>query len=796
MTALAGLAAPETAKPRIAAGCAHCGAPLSGSGRFCCMGCAAAYELVGRLGLGRYYAHRTAALRPALAEPEAAIPDVAAYVHAEPDGTFSLSAMVDGLRCPACLWLIESALARTDGVVAARLSYTTGRLQLRWRGAAEQGAELLELVRRLGYRAQPYDPAGLAAAMGNEERALLRALAVAGFAAANVMLLSISVWAGAGGEMGSATRDLLHWVSALIALPAIAYAGRPFFASALTALRAGRTNMDVPISVGVVLETAMSLAATEGSGAHVYFDSTVTLLFFLLTGRYLERRVRARARSAVEALLALDSAPVTRIAADGSSLRVMPVALAIGDTILVAAGERIGADGNVLFGRSEVDRSLIDGETMPAPVGPGDGVHAGMTNLAAPLRVAVTATGDTTYLAEIVRLMEAAERGRTRYVQLADRVARAYAPVVHLLALATLVGWLAVGHGWETSLTAAVAVLIITCPCALGLAIPAVQVIATDRLLRRGILLKSGTALERLVDIDTVVFDKTGTLTLGRPTLAANCRPDPDSLAVASSLAAASRHPLSRAIRALRPDVPPATGAVEHPGAGLACMGPDGETRLGHRAFCGVRSKFTAGDGPELWLTRPGHEPVRFAFEDRLRPGAIETVKRLIADGKRLLLLSGDRKGVVESCASTLGIADWAAHMTPTDKVARLSALAAAGHRVLMVGDGLNDAPALAAAYVAISPSSAADVSQNAADIVFQGTSLKAVDNTLAIARQSRALIRQNLTLAILYNAIAVPLAVAGLATPLIAAVAMSSSSLVVILNALRLRLGAMESER
>ena len=770
---------------------------MRGSGRFCCVGCAAAYELVGRLGLGEYYyAHRTAALRPALAEPEAAIADVATYVQEEPDGTFSLSAMVDGLRCPACLWLIESALARTDGVVSARLSYTTGRLQLRWRGAAERGAELLELVRRLGYRAQSYDPAGVTTAMGNEERTLLRALAVAGFAAANVMLLSISVWAGAGGEMGSATRDLLHWVSALIALPAIAYAGRPFFGSALTALRAGRTNMDVPISVGVVLATAMSLAATVSSRPHAYFDSTVTLLFFLLTGRYLERRVRARARSAVEVLLALGSAPVTRIAADGSSVRMMPSALAIGDTILVTAGERIGADGDVLSGRSEVDRSLIDGETMPAPVGPGDSVHAGMTNLAAPLRIAVTATGETTYLAEIVRLMEAAERGRTRYVQLADRVARAYAPVVHLLALATLIGWLAAGHGWEASLTAAVAVLIITCPCALGLAIPAVQVIATDRLIRRGILLKSGTALERLVGIDTVVFDKTGTLTLGHPTLATSCKPDRHSLAAASALAAASRHPLSRAIRALRPDVSPATGVIEHPGAGLSCMGSDGETRLGHRNFCGVRSKSIPGEGPELWLARPGHKPVRFAFEDKLRPGAAETVMRLIADGKRLLLLSGDSKDVVKSCASALGIADWAANMRPADKVARLSALAAAGHRVLMVGDGLNDAPALAAAHVAISPSSAADVSQNAADIVFQGTSLSAVGSTLAVARQSRALVRQNLAFAILYNATAVPLAVAGLATPLIAAVAMSSSSLVVILNALRLRLGAAEGAR
>jgi P-type Cu2+ transporter len=792
---VAALAEPAS-RPAVdtAAGCLHCGAPVAeGGGRFCCPGCAAAYELVNRLGLGAFYAHRTAAPAAPAATDEAAVDDAAAYVRPEADGTWSLCAIVDGLRCAACLWLIESALGQEEGVVSARLSLSTGRLRLSWRGAAIRGAELLDLVRRLGYRVQPYDPERLSATAGGEERALLRALAVAGFAAANIMLLSISVWAGAGGEMGSATRDLLHWISALIALPAVAYAGRPFFASAVAALRARRTNMDVPISVGVVLATATSLFATRGSGPHAYFDSAVTLLFFLLIGRFLELRARGRARSAAEALLALGSAPVTRIAPDGSSMRVMPGALAAGDMILAAAGERIGADGEILSGRSEVDRSLIDGETLPTPVGPGDAVQAGLTNIAAPLRIAVRATGEATYLAAVVRLMEAAERGRTRYVRLADRVARAYAPVVHLLALATFVLWLAAGRGAGAALTSAVAVLIITCPCALGLAIPMVQVIVADRLMRRGILLKSGTALERLAGIDTVAFDKTGTLTIGRPMLAAECRPDRDSLAAAASLAAASRHPLSRAIRALCPEVAAANGVVEHPGAGLSRAGPEGETRLGSGAFCGVERAPASGDGPELWLSRPAHAPARFTFADPLRPGAADTVARLSAGGYRVMLLSGDRAGVVESCAAALGIRDWAAPVAPAGKVARLAELAAAGSRVLMVGDGLNDAPALAAAHVAMSPSSAADVSQNAADIVFQGTSLAAVRQTILAARRARTLVRQNLAFAIVYNACAVPLAVAGLVTPLLAAAAMSSSSLIVILNALRLRLGRRE---
>jgi P-type Cu2+ transporter len=783
------LAAPAVTA-NAAAVCAHCGAPvLQDGGHFCCAGCAAAYELVGRLGLDQYYAHRTAAAAPPRTE-EAAVPatetEIGPYIRHEADGTLLLCAVVDGLRCAACLWLIESALGRQQDVVSVRLALSTGRLRLRWQGSPARGAELLALVQRLGYRVQPYDPARFALDSGDEERSLLRALAVAGFATGNIMLLSVSVWAGDAGEMGAATRDLLHWISALIALPAVAYAGRPFFASAFAALRAGRANMDVPISLAVLLATSISLVATMRSGVHAYFDSGVTLLFFLLIGRYLERRARGRARSAAETLLALGTAPMTRLAADGSTSRVSPTQLSPGDLILVAAGERIGADGEVVAGCSEIDRSLLDGETSPVPVGPGSPVHAGTANLATALRIRVTATGEDTHLAEIARLMEAVEQGRTRYVALADRVARAYAPGVHLLALTTFAGWMWAGQGWLGALTAAVAVLIITCPCSLGLAIPAVQVIAAGRLMRRGILLKSGTALERLAAVDTVAFDKTGTLTLGHPALVGD--PEATDLAEAAALAAASRHPLSRAIHALRPDVPAAHGVIEHPGAGLSRGSSTGEIRLGNRSFCGVPTQAGDSDGPELWLSQPGAAPVRFAFEDPLRPDARRVIDGLRAAGKRLLMLSGDRRRAVACCAAALGIEDWTAEISPVDKAARLAALAAAGRHVLMVGDGLNDAPALAAANVSMSPSSAADVSQNAADIVFQGTSLAAVDEALAVARRSQALVRQNLAFAILYNALAVPLAMAGLVTPLVAAAAMSSSSLIVTLNALRLR--------
>jgi Cu2+-exporting ATPase len=713
-------------------------------------------------------------------EPEPA--EIAAYVRREKDGTASLCAMVEGMRCAACLWLIESALSRQDGVVAARVSFSTGRLRLRWRGPAERGAELLALVQRLGYRARPYDPARLAPEASDEETRLLRALAVAGFAAGNIMLLSVAVWAGnAHDDMGSATRDLLHWVSALIALPAIAYAGRPFFASALAALRAGRTNMDVPISIGVTLACVVSLHETWIGADHAFFDSAITLIFFLLIGRTLDRQARGRARRAVQALLALSSGSAHVLAADGTAIPRRADQLAPGDVLLVAAGERLAADGTVIDGASSLDASLISGESLPVPAKAGTKVVAGMLNLGAALRVHVTAAGERTVLAEIVRLVEAAEHGRSKFVAIADRVARAYAPVVHLTALLTFLGWvLLAGLAWDRALLVATAVLIITCPCALALAVPVVQVVASTRLMRRGVLLLSPTALERLAEIDHVVLDKTGTLTLGRPDLVSGI--DHETLQFAAGIAASSRHPLAKALQRAAPDARAVLGVVEHPGFGLQM----GDARLGSASFCDVACHSDDGHS-ELWLVRPGHARVRFAFADRLRPDAAAALAALRRDGLSVELLSGDRPAAVAAIAREAKIAPWQAQASPVSKAVRLADLARAGKRVLMVGDGLNDAPALAAAHASMSPATAAEATQRAADAVFQGDALMPVVETLRVARRASRLVRQNLALALLYNFAAVPLAIAGFVTPLIAAVAMSSSSLLVIGNALRL---------
>lgn len=776
-----------------AAACRHCGQNSAGA-EFCCAGCAGAFALIHELGLDAYYGRRDGAgsapgTAPGTGAEDAPALGLADRVETGPDGLHCLRLRVDGLACGACVWLIESALARRPGVVDARVNLTARRLTLRWRGPAEAAEALAGVVRRLGYRLAPLDAAAADPAQAAEKE-LLQCMAVAGFAAMNIMLLSVSVWSGHAQGMGEATRGFMHWLSALIALPTVAFCARPFFRSAIGALRAGRTNMDVPISLGVTLASGISVWETAQGGRHAYFDGAVMLLFFLLIGRYLDGRARGRARSAAEHLLALSRTPVTVLDPGGGARVTAPQAVRPGDLVLVAAGERVGVDGAVVEGRSSLDASVVTGETHPQPVSPGETAYAGTVNLDAPLRLRATASGQGTLLAEMVRLMDAAEQGRGRFVALADRVARRYTPVVHTLALGTFLAWvLGAGMAWQPALLIAVAVLIITCPCALALAVPTVQVVASGRLMRGGVLLKSATALERLARVDTVVFDKTGTLTVGRPELVVEPGLDADALAFAASVARNSRHPLSRALaRAGGPGMP-ASGVREIPGRGLILDAPEGEVRLGSRAFCGVLGE---GDGTvlELWLARPGRAPSRFTFADAPRADATEVVRALAARGLRVELLSGDRPSVVGALANRLGIEAWRGGVDPAGKCAHLERLRAEGRRVLMVGDGLNDAPALAAAEVSASPATAADIAQTSADAVFQGDRLTPVLELLVTARGADRLVRQNLGFSLLYNLFAVPLAMLGHVTPLIAAVAMSSSSLVVMLNALRLSKG------
>lgn len=763
--------------------CAHCGGPSQGKDRFCCSGCAAAYHLVSGLGLEGYYGRRTlAADRPPPRPDAGATIDPTPFAEPSGEGSWTVDLAVHGLHCAACVWLIESVLSRDPAVTQARLNATTARLRLGWSGDRAKAQELADRIAGLGYRIAPVAAAD-ARADHDETRALLHAMVVAGFAAANVMLLSVSVWAGAAGEMGASTRGMLHWLSAAIAMPALLFAGRPFAQSAWVALRAGHTNMDVPITIGVTLATAVSLFETIQGGAHAYFESATMLLFFLLLGRYLDRRARGQARSAVTHFLSLARAPARRLAEDGGIEVVTPEALQLGDVLLVASGERLPADGVLVDGKTTIDTALVTGEALPRPAQAGDLVHAGTINVGAPVRVRVTALGDRTLVGQIATLVTRAEEGRAGYRSLADRVARRYAPTVHALAALSFAGWILVGNAdWRSAMLIAAAVLIITCPCALALAVPTSGLVAASRLARRGVLLKSATALERLAEVDTIVFDKTGTLTLGRPRLMAADGHGPDDLAEAARIAASSRHPLSRALVEAAAPASPAQGVVEHPGRGLSF----GEIRLGSRDFCGILDTDET-TGPELWLTRPGHAPAHFRFEDALRPDAAEALTSLRQAGYRLVLLSGDRASSVSAIADCVGLTDWQSGLLPSAKSAWIERAQAAGARVLMVGDGLNDAPALAAAHASLAPALAADATSGTADAIFQAASLSAVPLLLRTAKGASAIARQNLAFALAYNVVAMPLAIAGLATPLIAALAMSSSSLVVVGNALRL---------
>ncbi len=768
--------------PPASVHCQHCGQP-SGAERFCCAGCAAAFETIQGLGLGNYYRQRV--LNPANRPPRPESGerwDLARYIDTDADGVNTLILAVEGLTCGACVWLIESVLAREPDLLAGRVNMTTRRLRLAWKGDTARAYRLAAQVEGLGYRLVPFDQSCLRAAEDQTGRALIRALAVAGFSAANVMFLSLGTWVGLTQNMGPATRDLMHWVSALIALPCICYASLPFIRSALAALSRGRTNMDVPISVGVTLVSVMSLIETMRGGLHTYFDSASTLLFFLLIGRVLDHRARGKARETAQELLMLRAGDVSVLQADGSTRRCRQEAVAPGDLVLTGMGERIGVDGTVARGETSLDASLVTGESLPQPAAPGTLVFAGTLNLGDAITVRATATGNTTLLAECVRLIEAAEAARGRFVVLADRVARAYTPAVHVAALATFLAWyLALGRPAMDSLITAAAVLIVTCPCALALAVPTVQVVVTSRLFRQGILLKSGTALERLANATTVVFDKTGTLT--EPVLLADSS-DAQALAIAAGLAANSRHPLCRALLAGSGAAPQLPGVIEHPGLGLSLLRDGGEIRLGSRRFCGLTG--SAAAGPELWLVRPGAAPLCFAFQERLRPDAAATVRAVRAIGIDVLIASGDAAPAVQQAAESLGIAVWHAQQTPASKVALIESLRAQGKRVFMVGDGLNDGPCLAAADVSASPSTAADISQTVADVVFQGASLRPVLTVLRAARRARAAMRQNIGLSIGYNLLVVPLAVAGYVTPWIAAIAMSSSSLLVLGNAFR----------
>lgn len=701
---------------------------------------------------------------------------------------------VPGVHCGACITTLEKALKALPEVERARVNLSTRRVTCVWKeevdGRRTDPSVIAKAIEAAGYESHLFSIS--AEEQDQTRNGLIRAMAVAGFAAMNIMLLSVSVWSGAD----SATRDLFHWISAAIAGPTLIYSGQPFYVSAYNALRHGRMNMDVPIALAITLSYAMSLYETMNHGQEAYFDASVSLLFFLLIGRTLDHIMRDRARSAISGLARLSPRGATVLTADGGREYRNIDEIVPGDRLLIAAGERVPVDCVVMSGASELDLSIVSGESLPVAAVKGSALQAGGLNLTGALTVQAMAAARNSFVAEIINLMEAAEGGKARYRRIADRAAEIYAPAVHILALVAFLFWGVFGGDWKHALTIAIAVLIITCPCALGLAVPVVQVVAAGRLFRDGIMVKDGSAMERLTEIDTVIFDKTGTLTLGKPRLVNKSAVPARALEAAASLALHSRHPLSVALAdAGGGDATRFSTVAEIPGAGIEAADRDGLWRLGHRAFALNAASAEEGEGdaagPETVLSLDGKLVAVFQFEDQTRRDAQGLVTGLSGRGMKTAILSGDREGVVAALARRLGIGFWRSSLTPKGKVEEISKASSHGHKVLMVGDGINDAPALAAAHVSMAPATASDVGRQAADFVFLHESLSAVTLAIEVSKRAARLILENFALAIAYNVVFVPLALLGYASPLVAAIAMSTSSIIVVANAMRLTLGS-----
>ena len=638
--------------------------------------------------------------------------DLSLYAKPAADGTLGMDVAVEGISCGACIARIEGAVKRLPGVSEARLNFTNRRLHVAWDDGLVKPSQILSAIEAVGYHGYPFVPLRAEQEEAAEARRLLRCLAVAGFAAMNIMLLSVAVWSGNASDITPETRDFFHWASALIALPAAAYAGQPFFVSAWRALRARTLNMNVPISLGVILALGLSVVETINHAADAYYDSALMLLFFLLVGRTLEHAMRRKTRTVAGNLAALKGETARRF--EGDELVSVPVAaLKPGERVLLRAGERVPADGVVLSGRSEIDESIITGETARRAVKAGATVYAGAMNYAGTLTLKTTAAGGTALIDEIEQLLDKAASAKSHALRLADRAARIYAPMVHATAALTAAGWLIAGSSVHDAVVTAITVLIITCPCALA-------------------------------------------------------------LAIALSREATLRMPFN--------------AATEEPGLGVRAKIAGVEARLGSAEFCGLAdTPAPAADASSIYFVY-GAQSAVIAISQKLRSDAAATVGALTQLGFEVLILSGDRNDAVRPVARGLGIARWMGELKPAEKIACIESLKADGRRVLMIGDGLNDAPALAAAHVSLSPIAAADLTQAQADAVFLGERLAPVVDAVVIARRARRLMSENLALAAIYNTIAVPVAILGVVTPLIAALAMSGSSILVTLNALRAR--------
>ncbi|MFZ5655567.1 MAG: heavy metal translocating P-type ATPase [Pseudomonadota bacterium] len=781
----------------LPAGCFHCGEPLparpaqvelDGAPRaFCCDGCAAAARWIRESDLDDYYRLRsdtaskvgTDAVDYSVWDREDVLEGHARSV----DGGREITVLTDGMRCAACAWLIDRALAREPGVLDVGANAVTGRIRVAWDPQAAPLSRVLARLASLGYK--PYLAGGDAdeQARRRERRRSLLRLGIASLGAMQAMMFGEALYLDTEGSMPVATRDFLRWITFLVSTPVVFYAGWPFIEGAWRELKLRRLGMDVLVSTSTLLAYFASVYETLRGGVHVWYDAAVMFVFLLLAARTLEERARRAANAQVDALARARPVLATREREDGARETVPAAALRVGDIAHVAAGEPVPADGVLLDASARFEEALLTGEPDAVERVPGDTVYAGTICREQPARLRITRIGADTRLSELARLVEQAQAHRPRLAQAADRIAGVFVVAMLAVAAVTYFAWRA--HEPARALEVTLAVLAISCPCALSLSIPAALAAVHGALARIGLLAAKPDALARLARATDVVFDKTGTLTDGRPALGAVdafVGFDADhALRIAAALEAGSTHPLAAAFAHVR-DLPEARGVKLAPAQGLAGRVDGVEWRLGRAGFAAGRE-----DDEALWLGDGTRAAARFSISEALRPDARQALDRLRAQGLRLHLASGDAPARVERTAAELGIQAVRARQTPEDKLAYARALQAEGRVVAMVGDGLNDAPVLAAADVSIAIGSGAALAQRAADLVLASHSLLRLAQAVELSQRTRRVIRQNLAWALGYNVLALPAAVMGHVPPWLAALGMAMSSLTVTLNALRL---------
>lgn len=808
--------------------CYHCGLPLPADVDFpveidgrarsmCCAGCQAVAEAIVANKLTDYYRHRDALPESPREAMPLALQELGLFDHPDVQKNFvrpvgeherEAALILEGITCAACVWLNEAHIARQPGVTAVDINYATRRARVRWNEDVTRLSAILEAVQAIGYRAHPYDVTRSEQLAQKERRTAQWRLFVAGFGMMQVMMYAIPVYL-ADGDMTRDIEQLMRWASLILTLPVIVYSSAPFFLNAWRDLKLRRVGMDVPVALGIGSAFAASVWATLTAAGEVYFDSVTMFVFFLLSGRYLEMMARQKAARGVEALARALPAFSERLPhwPDRAGERVAVADLRAGDVVLVKPGEVIPGDGEVVEGDSSSDESLLTGESRPVPRRAGDAVTGGSVNVASPLVVRLERVGEATRLASIRRLMEQAAGEKPALVQLADRIAMRFVWVLLALALTTGLYWLDADP--QRALWVFVAVLVVSCPCALSLATPAALTVATGALAREGLLVTHGHSIETLARAGHWVFDKTGTLTVGRPTVVEMRCSDPgreqEIHALVRTLEQSSEHPVARALlekvgagetvavadlRAIT-----AKGIEANRGGDVVRIGvPAFVAELHGQAVPAAFSAWLAGSDSVIALGDSQGWLAWFRIADSLRPGAAEALGRLRAQGLKLTILSGDAPQTVAAVAAELGIDDHHGGMTPEDKHAYLSALQAQGETVAMVGDGVNDAPVLAQAHVSVAMGGGTDLARSQADVVLLSDDPAHLGRGVELARRALGIIRQNLVWAFTYNVVAIPLAMTGLVTPWMAGIGMSASSLLVVMNALRLQNGASRS--